>query len=114
MKDNYNVLYRYHDFYSEDLLECKPFLFLYPILKTTKCGVWISIYPNKKFVNLNAKKQWACETIEKARESYLARKKRHIEHLENQLKTVRANFLNACSGDWDDYNLDEGNVRIHY
>ena len=100
MKGTPSVLYRYHDSYGENLQGGKPFLSLYPILKTTKCGVWISVFPNKKFVNLNAKKQWACKTVEKARESYLARKKSHIEHLERQLLIVRVNFLNACSGDW--------------
>lgn len=67
----------------------------YPVIKHTAKGVWLSlIYFNKdyynsvsdyifrmnekRFVLLNARKKFACPTIELAKESFIARKNRQI------------------------------------
>lgn len=58
----------------------------YLILKRTPKGAWIHLDSwQKKFVNLTARKQFACETPEKARASFIARKKRQIKILKSQL-----------------------------
>lgn len=58
----------------------------YPILSRTCRGAWIDVYGEKKFVNLTARKKFACETIEDARESFRQRKRRQIGILSAQLK----------------------------
>lgn len=67
----------------------------YRIIKRTPCGAWISLgYPpfsvidnmHRKFVNLKANKQFACETEERALESFYARKRRQIKILRAQLR----------------------------
>ncbi len=69
----------------------------FPVIKETKCGVWIRIdYLRKKFVNTNAKKQFAHKSIEDAKEAFVARKKRHIEILKYQLDKAEAG-LRLCS-----------------
>lgn len=72
----------------------------YRVIKHTPKGVWISqdfwftphhdhIYPdnvNKKFVLRDARKRFACPTIEEALESFKARKKRQIRILRAQAR----------------------------
>lgn len=62
---------------------------LYDILKETKCGAWIDVYGSKRFVNLNARKQFACRTKEDAKISFLARKTRQFDILSNQLEDIK-------------------------
>ena len=64
----------------------------FEITKRTPCGAWIFLHgwnDEKKFVNLKATKKYACETIEDARQSFIARKKRQIRIL-----TARLNDAN--------------------
>ena len=62
------------------------YLSKFKILKRTPCGAWIDFgYHEKKFVNLKATKQYACETPEKALKSFIFRKKRQIKILSTQL-----------------------------
>jgi hypothetical protein len=53
-------------------------VYAYPVLKHTKKGVWLHCGFGiiKRFVLNNAKKQWASPTLEEAKASFLARKKR--------------------------------------
>lgn len=58
----------------------------YSILKRTVKGIWIDIWGGqKKFINLEARKKFACLTREEALESFIARKKRQIRILTSQL-----------------------------
>jgi hypothetical protein len=50
-----------------------------PILSYTASGAWIDVYGQRKFVNLRARKQYACGTDAEALASLRARKERHIE-----------------------------------
>ena len=62
----------------------------YAIIKETKCGVWIcETYGKKRFINVNAKKQWACLTKELAIESFISRKNRQISILNSQLEQAK-------------------------
>lgn len=92
----HDFLYRYEDHrYNESswddyLDKFIPHIRLrmdsYLILKTTPCGVWISLFGgSKRFVLLTARKKWACKTKEEALESFIRRKKRQIGILECQL-----------------------------
>lgn len=65
------------------------------VVSYTKCGAWIDFGAGtKKFINLNAKKQYACRTKEEAYTSYLARKSRQIHILRGQLeKAILASKL---------------------
>ena len=72
-----------HIYYKIDFI-CEKF----SIVKYTRCGVWIKLdyYPYKdKFVNLNAKKKYACLTKKEAIESFIKRKNRQIEIPTDQL-----------------------------
>lgn len=47
----------------------------FDIVKRTKCGVWIVDSRGRdRFVNLEARKKYACESKESARDSFIARK----------------------------------------
>ena len=68
----------------------------FPVTKETPCGVWIKIPwidsmegKGKKFILTNARKKYACPTIEEARESFMARKRRQIMILKGQLERAR-------------------------
>lgn len=68
---------------SEQNLRVRKF----KILKETKKGVWIEIqtgYP--RFVNGTTRKQFASPTLEKAYESYIARKRSQLRILSQQAK----------------------------
>ncbi len=67
----------------------------FPVVKETKCGAWIlTAYcfgdvevsvKDCKFVNLKANKKFACLTLEEAKESFIARKKRQVRLLKAQI-----------------------------
>jgi hypothetical protein len=69
----------------------------YEVIKETPKGIWIEdLHVNKKsvlvgqrFVNLNSHKKFACLTKEDASLSFIARKKRQVKILENQLKYAK-------------------------
>ena len=62
----------------------------YPIIKRTPCGMWIDVYGDKKFVLLTATKQFACESIELAKQSFVARKKRQLAIYQAKMRKVVA------------------------
>ncbi len=107
---NPNFLYRYKasDYGGAIILE----LDRYPVLKATKCGVWIqpTVYPSncKKFVNLNARKQWACRTPEEAFISYQHRKARQISILEAQLRRAKQAAKLTPENTRESYSLNIG------
>lgn len=89
-------LYRYRDYVTSSY-DCisetfgssyvRVIMDSYLILKRTPKGAWIHLDSwQKKFVNLTARKQFACETPKKARLSFIFRKKRQIKLLKSQLK----------------------------
>ena len=95
-------LYRYTNmqFGSEDSRFCEIKLILskYRVIKTTRCGKWITSsdyltyadqYVDKKFVNMEAKKRFACPTEKEALQSFIARKNRQISILSHQLDVAK-------------------------
>ena len=66
---------------SQQVLEVKKF----KITKVTAAGIWIDHWDRPKFVLLTAHKKFACLSLEDAKESFRARKKRQIRILSNQL-----------------------------
>lgn len=60
------------------------------ITKKTPKGVWIDAWGEDKFVNLTAVKQYACVSVESAKQSYLARKKRQISILSSRLRLAES------------------------
>ena len=71
----------------------------FDVVSATKTGVWIQPYgwddSHKKFVRLTASKKYACETIELANESFIARKNRQISILSARLRDAKI-FLNIA------------------
>lgn len=65
-------------------------LYKFPVLKETPQGVWIDTGLEKKWINLSARKKYACLTEEEAKESFIARKKRQIRILESQLNRAHS------------------------
>jgi hypothetical protein len=93
-------LYRYDATYygkSKPTLSC----YHYKVIKQTKCGAWIEYDGyKKKFVNLEARKQWACATKEEALISFIARKRSQVSILRSRLDDA-ISALNqglACAG----------------
>lgn len=64
-------------------------LHTFPVKKRTPKGAWINDYGNKRFVLLTAKKQYACNSQEEAKDSFIFRKKRHISILTAQLTSAK-------------------------
>jgi hypothetical protein len=57
----------------------------FPVERHTPKGVWLRVWGHEKWVSATAKKRYAYPTQEEARESFIARKKRQILILSNQL-----------------------------
>jgi len=83
------ILFRYHEarFSERCLMLIKE---EFRVIKETKCGVWIDYYGRKKFVNLYARKVFACRTEDEALKSYHARKRRQVSILRHQLAQAEA------------------------
>jgi hypothetical protein len=61
----------------------------YDIIKTTPCGVWIRVGPDKKFVLSDSHKRFAYPTLEEAKESFIARKRKYLQILEGKTYEAR-------------------------
>lgn len=74
--------YRYEDrLYSRgegEPSELRVTLRMYEVIKTTPKGVWLMSFGPNRFVLKDARKRFACPTIEEAKASFIARKKRQI------------------------------------
>ncbi len=68
--------------------ETRVILFRCEVIKRTPCGAWVNGPNGKRFVNLNHTKSFACPTIEEAKASFLARKKRQISIYRNRVKNA--------------------------
>lgn len=66
----------------------------YEVVKKTKCGAWIRLrgyhFDRMHFVLDVGRKRFAYPTEALALESFLVRKRRHLEHLESKVEVVRA------------------------
>ena len=61
----------------------------FDVIKTTPCGLIISTgFGSKRFINLNAKKQYAHLLLSDAYEAFFARKQKQLKILTNQLHDV--------------------------
>lgn len=86
------VLYRYDsDIGNRDVV----LLDSYQVVRRTPCGVWIQTAPGYpkpklKFVLNDSRKRWAHETLDGAKESFLARKNRQLNILRNQIIDIEA------------------------
>ena len=79
-----NDEYGYHTDIRIALLE-------FPIVKLTKCGIQIELFPEKtRFVRSLARKKFACTTKEEALHSYRKRKEAQIRILESHLYYARS------------------------
>jgi len=93
-----NLLYRIFDNTTWNG-EADPVMDTFQVIKETPCGVWIHPDPDsdkKRFVRLHAFKQWAWETPEQARESYLRRKAKQIAILKARLKKAESFYKAAA------------------
>jgi len=61
----------------------------FDIISMTPKGVWIDGDERKKFINMEARRKFACLTKEAALESFIARKERHILILLNQAEAAK-------------------------
>ncbi len=99
-------LYRY-DYYNTGYdvkLSCSEYI----ILKRTPCGVWIQDYSRKvgkRFVNLNARKQFASESKELAMIGFVKRKERQLSILRGQICSIELAIDKARVGLKEDCKL---------
>ena len=85
-----NSLVSYGDEDSGYHARVKVDLIAYPVMKETPKGIWIYVpFNQKKFINLSAKKKFACISKEDALYSFIARKKRQIRILSTQLRDAQ-------------------------
>ena len=78
-----------------------PYMYEYPVIKTTPCGAWIELaLGERRFVNFQARKRYACPTKADAIESFRARKRRQMAILTAQLKDAQR-CLDAVEADVD-------------
>lgn len=71
----------------------RPNLYLFEVLKYTRCGAWLDVYGERKFVNLQRNKRFALPTTEEAIASYKARKKRQIEIYAARINKIKEALL---------------------
>ena len=108
METNQDILYRYEGYILEEgylyedgsyrppLVEVRLQRFF--VIRRTPKGAWIRYYTGKqKFVLLTARKRFACQTIEEARVSFIARKKRQICLLTHTLEAAKAELSKALN-----------------
>lgn len=80
----------------------------YPVLRRTSKGVWLDVgvrfvgipsidTATPKFVLIDARKRFACPTIEEAAESFRARKRRQIRIYEARIRQARIAFAQVES-----------------
>ena len=80
-----------------------------PIEKRTRCGVWINWWGFPKFINLNARKQFASETPERALECLYYRRKRQVKMLKAQLERAEIGLI--AIKEKRDENSNDGDTR---
>jgi len=74
------------------------YLLKFPVLRQTPKGVWLDLgFGLKRFVLTEAKRQYACPTLEAARESFRARKRRQIKIYETRLQQARAALASSLA-----------------
>lgn len=61
----------------------------FDVIKHTPKGAWLDVHGEKRFVKTDARKRFACPTIDEAKQSFIARKKRQISILSSQLTTAK-------------------------
>ena len=61
----------------------------FPVIRFTPKGAWLDVYGAERFVRREARKRFACPTLEEAKESLRARKKRQLSLLEAQARSTR-------------------------
>jgi len=91
------MAYRYNDVLHGDEFHTyvKVYLYEYPVIKETPKGIWIREWGRKRFVNLEARKKFACLSKEDALISFKARKTRQVKILEAQLKNTKEALIEA-------------------
>lgn len=86
--DDYGVSHgsEEYGFYSTREVTLREFR----VIKETPKGAWIetTFCGDKRFVLRDARKQYACATVEQARQSFMARKNRQIKILTKQLRNA--------------------------
>lgn len=84
----------------EVVLQC------YNVLRRTPKGFWVDLgCGEKRIVNLEASKKFACLTKEDAMKSYIARKKRQVRLLSSQLRDAELFLKLALAGEKNDQTL---------
>lgn len=77
------------DDYGDSLgSEVRVILFRCEVIKHTTCGAWVNGPNGKRFVNVNHTKSFACPTIEQAKISFIARKRRQASIYRNRVKNA--------------------------
>lgn len=84
----------------------------YRVIKETPKGAWIHYGFDKKFVKLDARKRFACPTIEEAAESFKARKRRQIKILKANLNEAEVALKLIDKFEASDY--DENKTSFRY
>lgn len=113
MDDKAEYLYRYMEHYYSTGINVT--LQRYKIIKRTPKGAWIKTYTNsgKKFVLLSARKQFACETVELALESFKYRKMKQFKIYESKVKNLKHILLAFDIGNKNEVLFDQKyNVKI--
>jgi hypothetical protein len=87
--------------------------FMYVVVRRTPKGVWLDLGFHKRFVLLDAKKQWASPTFEAARDHFKARKRRQISILQAQLNDAKAALAGADSVERQDSCLDSSGASSY-
>ena len=78
----------------------------YPVVAVTPRGVHLSVWGQRKWVSASARKRFAYPTLELAKASFIARKKRQILLLSTQLVAAKRLLRMAEQGVDDSYELN--------
>jgi len=92
VKPDYDVLYRFEN--HENTVTKLTFR----VIKRTPCGARIKVCEwdaNTRFVNLTARKQWACNTEEEALQSFLRRKRCEMAYNQHRVDRAKEALVQA-------------------
>lgn len=75
-------------------------LYKFPVVKLTPKGVWLNPYfENRRFVRREAVRRYACPTIEEARTSFVARKRKQASIYLNRHQRAMYAIAAVMTGD---------------
>lgn len=90
--------YRYDTRWTGEVLDTCLWLQQFEVIKETPKGAWLDVYGEKRFINREWRKRYACPTADEAMTGYIKRKEAEIRILKRRLAASNAGLALAQAG----------------